>query len=88
MYLAALKDIAAAGVSTTDEVLAIVLFNVLMLLPALIPLALLVAAPDGTKAAVKRADRWMHSHRNKLVTAVANAIGAYLTVKGIAALAG
>jgi hypothetical protein len=88
MYLAALKDIAAAGVSTTDEVLAILLFNVLMFLPALIPLALLVAAPDGTRAAVERADRWMQSHQKGLVTVVAGAIGAYLTAKGIAALAG
>ena len=37
LYLAALKDIAEAGVSTGEELLAIVLFNVLMLSPALIP---------------------------------------------------
>ena len=88
MYVAALKDIAEAGVSTQEEILAVVLFNVLMLLPALIPLALLVVAPDGTKAAVERSDHWMHDHQKRLVTVVAGAIGVYLAGKGIAALAG
>jgi Sap-like sulfolipid-1-addressing protein len=87
LYLAALKDIAEAGVSTEKEILAIVLFNVLMLLPALIPLALLVVVPDATKAAVDRADRWMHEHQKPLVTVLAGAIGAYLAGKGIVALA-
>jgi hypothetical protein len=87
LYIAALKDIAEAGVSTEEEILAIVLFNVLMLLPALIPLALLVVAPDGTKAAVERADRWMRGHQKRLVTVVAGAIGVYLSAKGIIALA-
>ena len=44
--------------------------------------------PDGTKAAVERSDRWMREHQKRLVTVVAGAIGVYLTVKGIAALAG
>jgi hypothetical protein len=81
MYLAALKDIAQAGVSTQEEILAVVLFNVLMLLPALIPLALLVVAPDGTEAAVERSDRWMHDHQKRLVTVVAGAVGISLTGK-------
>jgi hypothetical protein len=88
LYLAALKDIAEAGVSTGEELLAILLFNVLMLSPALIPLLLLAVVPDGTKAAVERSDRWMREHQKRLVTVVAGAIGVYLTVKGIAALAG
>ena len=81
MYLAALKDIAEAGVSTREELLAIVLFNVLMLLPALIPLVLLVVVPDATKAAVERADRWMRDHQKRLVTVVAGAVGIYLTAR-------
>lgn len=88
MYIAALKEIAEAGVSSVEELLAIVLFNVLMLLPALIPLALLVVAPDSTKTAVERADRWMSGHQKRLVTVVAGAIGVYLSAKGVIALAG
>jgi hypothetical protein len=88
LYLAALKDIAEAGVSTGEELFAIVLFNVLMLSPALIPLVLLAVVPDGTKAAVERSDRWMRDHQKRLVTVVAGAIGVYLTATGIVALAG
>jgi hypothetical protein len=65
-----------------------VLFNVLMLSPALIPLALLVVVPDATMSAVQRSDRWIRDHQKRLVTVVAGAIGAYLTGKGIVALAG
>ena len=88
MYLAALKDIAEAEVSTQEEVFAIVLFNVLMLLPALIPLVLLVVVPDATLAAVQRADGWMRDHQKRVVTAVAGGVGIYLTGKGIIALSG
>ena len=88
LYLAALKDIAEAGVSTAEELLAILLFNVLMLSPALIPLVLLVVVPDGTKAAVERSDRWMREHQKRLVTVVAGVIGVYLTAKGIVARRG
>ena len=77
-----------AEVSTQEEVFAIVLFNVLMLLPALIPLVLLVVVPDATLAAVQRADRWMRDHQKRLVTAVAGGVGIYLTGKGIIALSG
>jgi hypothetical protein len=59
-----------------------------MLLPALIPLALLVVVPDATMAAVQRSDRWMRDHQKRLVTVVAGAIGVYLAGKGIVALAG
>ena len=75
LYLAALKDIAEAGVSTGEELLAILLFNVLMLSPALIPLLLLAVVPDGTKAAVERSDRWMREHQKRLVTVVAGRSG-------------
>ena len=75
MYVAALKDIAEAGVSTREELLSIVLFNVLMLSPALIPLALLAVVPDATNAAVERSDRWMRDHQKRLVTVVAGVSG-------------
>ena len=87
MYLAALKDIAQAGVSTEQEILAIILFNVLMLSPALIPLALLAVVPDRTMAEVQRAERWTRVHQKGLVSGVAGAIGTYLVAKGIVALA-
>jgi hypothetical protein len=65
-----------------------VLFNVLMLSPALIPLVLLAVVPDGTQAAVERSDRWMREHQKRLVTVVAGAVGIYLTGTGIVALGG
>jgi hypothetical protein len=73
MYLAALKDIAEAEVSTQEEVFAMVL---------------LVVAPDATRAVVQRADRWMRDHQKRLVTAVAGGVGIYLTGKGLVALSG
>ena len=62
------------------------LFNVLMLSPALVPLGALAVAPVGTQGVVQRADAWMREHQKALITAVAGAIGAYLTAKGLVAL--
>ena len=86
MYIAALKDIAQAGVSTGEEFLAIVLFNVLMLLPALIPWPCWSSRrhhQDGGRASRP----WRRDHQKRLVTVVAGAIGVYLSAQGIIALA-
>jgi hypothetical protein len=87
MYLAALKDIAEAEVSTQEEVFAIVLFNVLMLLPALIPLSSssscrtrrrrLSSEPIAGCAIIRSG--WSR---------VAGGVGIYLTGKGLVALSG
>jgi hypothetical protein len=86
-YIEAMKEIVVANVSIHAQVLSILLFNVLMLSPAIVPLAFLVFRPDGTREAMTRLDAWLRSHSHLLLTVVLAALGLYLIVKGIAALA-
>ncbi len=86
-YIAAMKEIVVANVSHQQQVLAILLFNVLMLSPAIVPLALLVVRPEGTRTAVERFDGWLRRNSRVLLTLVLAAVGVYAVIKGIVALA-
>jgi hypothetical protein len=86
-YIEAMKEIVVAEVSKHEQVLAILLFNVLMLSPAIVPLAMLSFRPEETRSAIARLDAWMRAHARVLITGVLAALGLYLVVKGVAALA-
>ena len=86
-YIAAMKEIVVAEVSKHEQVLAILLFNVLMLSPAIVPLALLSFRPEETRSAIARLDAWMHTNARVLITGVLAVLGIYLVIRGVAALA-
>ncbi|HXB65145.1 MAG TPA: GAP family protein [Solirubrobacteraceae bacterium] len=86
-YIEAMKEIVVAEVSKHEQVLAILLFNVLMLSPAIVPLALLSFRPEETKSAIARLDAWTRANARVLITGVLAALGLYLALKGIVALA-
>lgn len=86
-YIAAMKEIVVADVSQRQQIFAILLFNVLMLSPAIVPLVLIVFRPEGTRAAIVRMDAWMRAHSRFLISGVLGAIGLYLTIRGIVELA-
>jgi hypothetical protein len=82
-----MKEIVVAGVSKHEQVLAILLFNVLMLSPAIVPLALLSFRPEETKSAIARIDAWMRANARVLITGVLIALGLYLVTRGVLVLA-
>ncbi len=86
-YIAAMKEIVVAEVSKEEQVFAILLFNVLMLSPAIVPLALLSFRPEETKSAIARLDAWMRTNARVLIAGVLAALGIYLVIKGVVALA-
>ncbi len=86
-YIEAMKEIVVAEVSKHEQVVAILLFNVLMLSPAIVPLALLSFRPEETKSAIARLDAWMRANSRALLTGVLAALGVYLVIKGVAVLA-
>jgi Sap, sulfolipid-1-addressing protein len=85
-YIEAMKEIVVADVSRQQQILAILLFNLLMLSPAIVPLALIFYRPDATRAAIARMDAWMRTNSQALLGGVLAAVGLYLTIKGIVAL--
>ncbi len=82
-YIAAMKEIVVAEVSKHEQVLVILLFNVLMLSPAIVPLCALVVHPEGTRSAIARLDAWLRAHARVLLTTIFVVLGVYLIVKGI-----
>ena len=52
----------------------------------IIPLALLVARPERTRAQIQRAKDWLFSHARQLIAVVAVFVGAYMTVSGLVRL--
>jgi Sap, sulfolipid-1-addressing protein len=86
-YIEAMKEIVVANVSVHEQVLAILLFNLLMLSPGIVPLGFLVFRPDGTREVMTRIDAWLRAHSHLLLTLVLAGLGLYLLVKGIVLLA-
>lgn len=85
-YIDAMKEIVVAEVSKHEQVLAILLFNALMLSPAIVPLCALVVHPEGTRSVIARLDAWLRAHAHVLLTIVLAGLGIYLVVKGLVAL--
>ncbi len=86
-YIAAMKEIVVADVVERQQVLAILIFNLLMLSPAIVPLAFLSFRPEETKATLERLDAWMRRHSRTLISGVLGVLGLYLSAKGIVGLA-
>jgi hypothetical protein len=86
-YIAAMKEIVAANVAEHEQVVAILIFNLLMLSPAIVPLAFLSFRPEQTKAVLVRLDASMRANARSLITGILVVLGLYLTIKGIVGLA-
>jgi Sap-like sulfolipid-1-addressing protein len=86
-YIAAMKEIVVADVVERQQVLAILIFNLLMLSPAIVPLAFLSFRPEETKVTLERLDAWMRRNSRVLISGVLGVLGLYLSAKGIVGLA-
>jgi hypothetical protein len=87
-YVVALKDMSAARLSTADDLVWVLAFNLIMFLPAIATLALLWTRPDETAAQIRRFEVWLRGRGGRHVLAgLAAAVGAYLVVRGVARLA-
>lgn len=82
-YLVALKDIAQGQEDLASQVLAIVVFNLVMFVLAELPLLGYSFAPEKTQGRVERLNTWMSDHARQIVIAVAATIGLYLIARGL-----
>src|SRR4051794_12777070 len=85
-YLVALKDTAEADQGTAARVALVVGFNVVMFLPAIVPLAMLMVRPETTQAQIERFStrlgRLTHRYGRPAAIAVGAAVGTYLVLRG------
>ena len=85
-YLAALTKIAHQDLSTTERVLTIVAFNLIMLLLLELPLIGYAVAPDWTETAVGRFTAWIDRSGGRVLIVGGFILGTLLIVRGVAGL--
>jgi hypothetical protein len=89
-YIVALKDAAQGHYGTADRIAFVVGFNLVMFLPAIVPLAMLNAKPDATEAYMKRFSerlgRLTHRYGRPAAIVVGTGVGVYLILRGATGL--
>lgn len=82
-YLVALKDIAQGQDGLGNQVVAIVIFNLIMFVLAEVPLLGYSFAPEATQARVEQLNEWMARNARQIVIVVATTFGLYLVARGV-----
>jgi hypothetical protein len=85
-YLAGLDDIHKLNYSTTETVLLVIGFNLVMLWLLEVPLICFVVAPEWTPRAIDRAKAWVSRHTHVFAVRGLTLLGTLLIIKGIAGL--
>jgi hypothetical protein len=83
-YLTALHDLATGDYSNAEQLLAIVVFNLIMFAFTEIPLLGYLVAPEATADRVRRFQVFLTRNATRIVAVLALAAGIYLTAKGVA----
>ncbi|WP_264016382.1 GAP family protein [Mycolicibacterium senegalense] len=85
-YLAAMAAALTSDAAVTEQMAAMVVFNVVGFLAAIIPIISFWVAPAPTRSAVERIYKWMGIHHRLVVAAIAGAVGVYFLVMGVSHL--
>ena len=85
-YIAGLNEIHKHNLSTAETVLAVIGFNLIMMLILEIPILCYAFAPAWTPGAVERSKAWMGRHAHVVAVRGFGAIGLLLVAKGIVGL--
>jgi len=85
-YLAAMAAILKSGVGTSEQISALLVFNLVAFTTAEIPLVSFAIAPDVTRARLDQLYTWTSTHQRLVVTILASIVGVYLLLRGISTL--
>jgi hypothetical protein len=85
-YLAGLVNIHKLHYSTTETVLLVIGFNIVMLWLLEVPLICFAVAPDWTPQAIERARAWVGRHARTFAVRGLSLIGVLLIIKGLVGL--
>jgi hypothetical protein len=88
IYVAAVKTIADAQLSTSSELLALAVTVAVMLWLIEVPMLMLLAMPDRASGLLERANLWFTENGRLLAVLVSAGVGIYLTIKGLVTLIG
>ena len=82
-FVAALAAILASGASAGTQVVALVVYHVVALAFAEIPLLSQLVAPDKTQAVMLRVHDWVLPRRRQLIAVILAVVAIFLVVNGI-----
>ncbi len=88
IYIAAVKTIADAQLSTSSELLLLAVTVAVMLWLIEVPMLMLLAMPDRAAGLLERANLWFSEHGRLLAVLVSAGVGHLPGVKGLVALIG
>lgn len=83
IYIGAVKAIADANLSTTDELLDLIVVVVVMLWLIELPMLMLLVVPDRAADTLERINRWFARHGRTIAILAALVVGVYLIAKGV-----
>ena len=86
-YLAGMDELSKQQLSTAATVIAVIVFNMIMLLLLEIPLIAYAIRPESTDAGVQRFKSWLSRRGGRIALIGAALIGSYLVVRGVIRLA-
>ncbi|MUL84400.1 GAP family protein [Mycobacterium sp. CBMA247] len=82
-YLAAMAAALTSGAAVAEQMAAMVVFNLVAFLAAVIPIVSFWLAPEATRSAVERIYEWMGTHHRLVVAVIAGAIGVFFLAMGL-----
>lgn len=82
-YLAAMAATLTSGAAVAEQLAALVVFNLVGFLAALIPIISFWVAPETTRSGVARLYAWMGAHHRLVVGVIAGAVGVFFLVQGL-----
>lgn len=85
-YLAAMAAALTSGAAVAEQMAAMVVFNLVGFLAAIIPIISFWVAPAATRSGVERIYEWMGIHHRLVVAVIAGAVGVYFLATGISHL--
>ncbi len=85
-FLAALKDLIEGKYSTTEQILLLISYALIVYAAVEIPIILKIIWPDKVERMVKSADVWMKAHSRALGGGIAGILGVWQLATGIANL--
>jgi cytochrome bd-type quinol oxidase subunit 2 len=85
-YLVALNLIVAHNVATTDQIFALVVYNVIWLALPIAALVMCIVAPATARNAIASVERWTRDHAREILLVTSFVVGAVLVVRGVIGL--
>jgi hypothetical protein len=85
-YITGLHHLVSGKYSTATDVVAVIVFNLIMFSVVIIPLVFLVFRPEATKRSLRHFSDWLTSHARQLIAWVALGVGAYMAISGVVRL--